>query len=107
MLLFQMSLDLVRLYRIHTILVCEHLLFFRIMEILYSTRAIGYRREPRLVARSLRVAFGLRVMGCGLWVWGAGSGCRLWVIGCGLRVTGYRLRVAGYRLLVVGIRFRA
>jgi hypothetical protein len=48
----------------------------------------------------VRVAFGLRVVGCGLWVWGAG-------LGRGLRVAGYGLRVAGYGLLVVGVGFGA
>jgi hypothetical protein len=60
-----MSLDLVRLHRIHAILAYEHLPFFRIIEILYGTGAIGCGREPRLVARGLWVTFGLR-SGCGL-----------------------------------------
>jgi hypothetical protein len=85
-----MSLDLVRLHYIHTILACEHLLFFRIIEILYGTRAIGCGRELRLVVRGLQVAFRLR-SGCGLWVIGCRFGARvqgvgygLWVAGCGL-----------------------
>jgi hypothetical protein len=94
MLLFQMSLDLVRPHRIHAIFAYEHLPFFRMMEILHGTGVIGYGRGPRLVARDLRVAFGLWVVGCGLWV----VGCGLWVVGCGLWVMGYGLRawVVGY-----------
>jgi hypothetical protein len=74
MLLFQMSLDLVRPHRIHAILAYEHLPIFRMMEILHGTRVIGYRCGPRLVARDLQVAFGLWVVGCGLWVIGLGRG---------------------------------
>jgi hypothetical protein len=112
MLLFQMSLDLVRLHRIHAILAYEHLPFFRMMEILHGTGVIGYGRGPRLVARDLRVAFGLWVVGCGLWVvgyglWVVGYGLRAWVVGYGLWVVGYGLRawVVGYglRAWVVGL----
>ena len=93
MLLFQMSLDLVRPHHIHAILAYEHLPFFRMMEILHGTGVIGYGRGPRLVARDLRVAFGLWVVGCGLWVMGCGRGLwvmglgrGLWVMGCGTDV---------------------
>jgi hypothetical protein len=65
------------------------------MEILHGTGVIGYGRGPRLVARDLRVAFGLWVVGCRLWVvgygfraWVMGYGFGAWVMSCGLWVTG-------------------
>jgi hypothetical protein len=104
MLLFQMSLDLVRPHCIHATLVCEHPPFFRMMEILHGTGVIGYGREPRLAARVLRVAFGLWVVGCGLWVMGLGRG--LWVagLGRGLRVWSVDY---GFGAWVVGCGFGA